>query len=638
MSAVREGARRAGRLPRRLARRVRRFVRSGPPSHRGLRAAGVVALGAGVLVGVVLTVWVGGRTVVTAVALEQAQGDLRHFAYQLSASQTPSSTALQRAVEGRTDLAASTAGDPVWRAAEHLPLVGPNLQSLRQTSQVLDRLVRSAGPVAKAAEGLSLKSLRPSTGIDLGPLQRMPKPYAAFDDAVGRAAAQAKDIRTAGTIGPLRDQVVELRSTLTSARPISTEVRKVLPLAYSILGGYSRRYYLLMFQNNAEERASGGNPAAIALLKVYKGKLTLDRQLNSSEFPHPFAKAVRSYGAEYDRIYGDHVGTYITNTTFTPDFPTTASLTRTMWQKVTGGTVDGVISFDPVALSYLLKATGPITLKGGDVIDSKNAVSYLLSDVYALHPNVKVQNQIFSSAAASIFSAVTRGQGGLTKYLAQVPRMVQEQRLKAWSVRDSEETLLLDSPLGTMLPADNTGKTVLGVYNNDDATSKMSYYMDDTVSVAARRCSATTPRYTVTTTVTNTLTPAKAKTVSDFVLAHQANIPFGGDRQWVQLYGPVGSKLIGVSVGKKKVVWGTDISAARNTNPDATGAGIRRPAVKGTLYGRPVGTVSITIPMGKTVTVRGVFAGGTALSTHVGVSHTPRVRAVPVTVASVPCD
>jgi hypothetical protein len=619
--------------------RLLAFVHGGPRGHVPVRAAGVTALAVGVLVGLVLAVWLSGRIVVTAVALDQAQGDLRHFAYQLSASQTPSSTALQRSVQGKVDLAASTAGDPVWRGAEHLPLLGPNLQSLRQTSQVLDGVVRSAGPLAEAAEGLSLKSLRPSTGIDLRPLQRMPKPYKRFDDAVGRAAVQAKAIRTAGTVGALHDQVTELQRTLIQARPASAEVRKALPLAYSILGGYSRRYYLLMFQNNAEERASGGNPAAIALLKVYKGRLSLDRQLNSSEFPHPFPKAVRSYGAQYDRIYGDHVGRYVTNTTFTPDFPTTASLTRTMWQKVTkGGTVDGVISFDPVALSYLLKATGPITLKGGDVIDSKNAVSYLLSDVYALHPNVKVQNQIFSSAAASIFGAVTRGQGGLTKYFAQVPRMLEEQRLKAWSVRASEQRLLMESPLGTMLPADNRPKTVLGVYNNDDATSKMSFYMDDRIAVSVRRCTAAVPRYTVATTVTNRLTAAKAKTVSDFVLAHQRDIPFGGDRQWVQLYGPVGSKLIGAFIDGKRVVWGTDITAEKNTNPEATGADIRRPAVKGRLYGRPVGTVSITIPAGKSVTVRGIFTGGTSPSATTAVSHTPRVRAVPVTVRSVPCE
>ena len=626
------------RLPSRGRAAARRFVDAAPAGQRRVRAVGVIAATAGIAFVLLAVVWVAGRTVVTVVALQQASGQLQTFRYRLVHSQTPSSTQLQRDVHARTSLAASTAGDPLWRVAEHVPLVGPNLRGLRETAQVLDPLVDAARPLAVAAEGVSLKSLRPSSGLPLEPLKAMPKPYARFDDALRQASTSARSISTAGLLPPLRDRVDQLRDGLTTATPISAEVRKVLPVLYSALGGTGRRYYLLMFQNNAEERASGGNPAVIALLKVNQGKLSLDLQLNSSEFPSPFPEAVRSYGAQYDKVYGSHVGRYITNTTFTPDFPTTASLTRTMWQKVTdGGPVDGVISFDPVALSYLLRATGPIELKGGDVLTSKNAVSYLLSDVYARHPNVKVQNQIFASAAASIFSAVTHGKGGITKYFEQLPRMLAEQRLKAWSIRDSEQALLLDSPLGTMLPADNADRTVLGVYNNDDATSKMSYYLNNTIEVSARACSAQTPRWTVSTTITNTLTKKAARSVSDFVLAHQRDIPFGGDRQWVQLYGPVGSKLIGAYVGKKKVVWGTDVLADRNTNPLATGIDIRRPAVQGRLYGRPVGTVSITIPATKSVTVRGIFEGGDAPSEKVGVSHTPRVRGVPVKVERVAC-
>ncbi len=620
----------------RLRDRLRRFVVDAPVGQGIVRAVALIALGAGVVVLLGSVLWVGGRAVATVVALSQAQGQLEQFRYRISASQTPSSTALQEDVRARTAFAAGAASDPLWRAAEGVPGIGPNLRGVREVSQVLDGLVAAAKPMAVAAEGLSLNSLKPSKGIDIEPLKRMPGPMRTLNAALVRGSAEADRVDTRDLAGPLVDQVVQLRQGLAAAKPISAEVTKVMPVLYSALGGSGRRYYLLMFQNNAEERASGGNPAVIAMLKVYKGRLSLDQQLNSSEFPRPFAEPVRTFGAQYQKIYGDYVGTYVTNTTFTPDFPTTARLVRAMWQRTAGGPVDGVISFDPVALSYLLRATGPIQLKGGDVITADNAVSYLLSDVYAKYSNVKVQNQIFASAAASIFSAVTKGQGGIAKYLEQLPLMLDQQRLKAFSIRESEQSLLMDSPLGTMLPADNAEKTVLGVYNNDDATSKMSYYLDDTIRVDASTCSAT-PRYTVTTTVTNTLDEQRAEVTSDFVLAHQKRIPFGGDRQWVQLYGPVGARLVDVFIDGRKVVWGTDIQYALNTNPDATGVDDRRPSVQGRLYGRPVGTVSIKIPMQQTVTVRGVFEGGTDPSETVGVSHTPRVRDVPVTIAKERC-
>ena len=75
-------------------------------------------------------------------------------------------------------------------------------------------------------------------------------------------------------------------------------------------------------------------------------------------------------------------------------------------------------------------------------------------------------------------------------YLDQLRPMIAEQRLKLWSRHDDEQAVIVASPVGLMMPADNRSATVLGVYNNDDATSKMSYYMDERISVSARRCGA----------------------------------------------------------------------------------------------------------------------------------------------------
>ena len=63
-------------------------------------------------------------------------------------------------------------------------------------------------------------------------------------------------------------------------------------------------------------------------------------------------------------------------------------------------------------------------------------------------------------------------------YLDQLRPMIEEQRLKVWSNQRDEQAVIVDSPVGLMMPADNRSATVLGVYNNDNAASKMSYYMD----------------------------------------------------------------------------------------------------------------------------------------------------------------
>ena len=111
----------------------------------------------------------------------------------------------------------------------------------------------------------------------------------------------------------------------------------------------------------------------------------------------------------------------------------------------------------------------------------------------------------------------------------------------------------------------------------------------------------------------------------------------GGDRQWVQFYGPVGSKLKAVYIDGEKVVWSTNFSFKFNTNYNATGQLDHRPAVKGTMYDRPVGSVSIKMGPSESVDVKAVFTGGTDNSRTVEVSHTPKVRPVPVEITAAKC-
>jgi hypothetical protein len=617
----------------------RRPPRRRTPQRRARRIAttvGVVALCVGVVSAVLLTLYVGNRALVAKDALESAQGRLTAFRSALGQPGAPSTTELAAALRRDTAKAAQQVDDPVWSAFERIPVLGSNLTAFRQTADLVDALVRDGiTPVATAADGLSVDSLKPVDGrLDIAPLQDLTPAVAELDDAITAADASARAIDTSEVVPQLQAPIEQVRSMLGEAAPVTHELRKVMPVLYPALGGEGTRHYLLLFQNNAEERASGGNPASMVMLVVQDGKVSLSTQASTADF-NRFKYVPLQWDGDWGRIYGPHTAGYLSNITMTPDFPEVAQMARAMWQKKIGGKVDGVLSFDPVALSYLLRATGPITLATGEQLTSDNAVQYLLSDVYARYTDPTVQDAVFASAAQSVFAAVTNGQGSMTGYIEQLQPMLDEQRLKAWSVREDEQALLQGSPAGNMLPDDDAEATTFGVYNNDDATSKMSYYMDSTIDVTARSCR--TPQYTVSTTVTNTLQPSQVAGLTQYVLANQDRVAPGADRQRVVLYGPVGARLKHVWIGGKKVTFGTNENWRLNTVPDATGMDDHRPAVDGVLKGRPVASVSITAGAGEHVTVKAVFTGGTGDSGELAVSHTPKVREVPVTIAREAC-
>ena len=60
------------------------------------------------------------------------------------------------------------------------------------------------------------------------------------------------------------------------------------------------------------------------------------------------------------------------------------------------GTVDGVLSVDPVFLQQLLKVTGSVTLTDGTVLTGDNAAQILLNQTYIDKPTEKEQNVFFT--------------------------------------------------------------------------------------------------------------------------------------------------------------------------------------------------------------------------------------------------
>ena len=125
----------------------------------------------------------------------------------------------------------------------------------------------------------------------------------------------------------------------------------------------------MLFENNAEIRATGGLPGPYAVIGPPKGRISLTRQgaggPTSRSSPHPSS----SQSSAERQIYDDQIARYFVDTNFTPEFSRTAVLAREMWRQHTGQRIDGVVSVDAVSMSYLLRATGPVKVPDGIELD-----------------------------------------------------------------------------------------------------------------------------------------------------------------------------------------------------------------------------------------------------------------------------
>jgi hypothetical protein len=220
-----------------------------------------------------------------------------------------------------------------------------------------------------------------------------------------------------------------------------------------------------------------------------------------------------------------------------------------MWKRQFGVEADGVVSIDPVALSYLLRATGPITLPTGDVLTADNAVQLLLSDAYARYTNPADQDKFFAAAAASVFSAVSSGNADPIALITALAQAGSEHRVLVWSAHADDQAVLADTTLAGGLPVSDASATRFGVYLNDGTGAKMGTYLDMKVDLGQTTCRKDErPSYGVTVTLTNTAPADAATTLTDYVTGGEVfGVPRGNVKTLISAYGAPGMQNLGMT-------------------------------------------------------------------------------------------
>lgn len=378
---------------------------------RGNRARTVLWIVLAVVLLLILAVaWVGVRGVLAKGHLENAVADVGTLRSQLGSGDTDGALKTASHLQDEAGAARSLTADPIWGASQYVPFFGTNLRAVRQVSVVVDDIATGAiKPVSGVVGEVGTDSFAPKDGkVDLEPLVRAQAPVQQAATTIDKAKQDADAIDVSGTLSPVTSAVDQLRNALQTVSSQVDVANRVVQLAPAMLGRDGDRRYLLLFQNNAELRAGGGIPGAVALLNVQDGGIALQDQRSGSSFG-PYPESVLPLDDGTKGLYGDITGRYMQDVTLTPRFDVSATLAREMWKRETGTEVDGVLAMDPVTLGYLLQATGPVQLPTGDTLNSDNAVPLLLNEVYARYPNPAVQDAFFASAASSVFQKISSG-------------------------------------------------------------------------------------------------------------------------------------------------------------------------------------------------------------------------------------
>jgi len=385
---------------------------------------------------------------------------------------------------------------PIWRASEVLPVVGDDLRAVRLVAGAADPLIAD---VAAPLLEFDIASIGPTDGAlnveavaELGKKIEQVAPIAEQTNI--RLIAEGLDVD--GLLPPLRGPVEQVTDGLSTFADAMRRLAILSPQLSTMLGGEGPQNYLVLVQNTAEMRTLGGNPGSMMMLTVDHGSMEITQSASQADVnsgrPDPVSPLTESTNA----LYTDRVGRYIQDTTMTPDFAQTAHLARAFWSETLGDPGDSVIAIDPVLLSYMLKATGPVELEDGTTLNSDNVVSELLSKVYERYPlnygpDLEAQDAFFAMAAGSIFGQLTNSQGDFFSLIQQLVKGYGEGRVLYAPTDGTEAKAVSGTRFGGPLTAQsNARETQLGVFVNDNTEGKLDYYTDMSVAVASDVCTA----------------------------------------------------------------------------------------------------------------------------------------------------
>lgn len=478
-----------------------------------------------------------------------------------------------------------------WTVAASLPLIGTPFETTKQITDVVAGLATEIlVPAAEMGSTVSPEEMMAGNRVDLQLLRIEEPRLRKIAESAALLDRQAQEIAAPAYIGFVRDARVQIQGQVSRLEQLLGSVALAARLAPSMMGADGPRSYLMAFQTNAEARGTGGLVGAFAVLRFDNGAPALDSLTTNLELQD--AKAAINLGPEFDKAY-EWTRPYLDfrNSNLSPHFPYPAQIWRSMWQEKSGMAVDGVIAIDPVALSYLLAAVGPVTMPDGEVINAENVVELTQATVYRRFPEAKDQEarkEYLQSIAREIARKATEGVPAPQALLEALGKAVGEGRISVWVANPADQELLEATPLAHVVPDDDAPYAQV-VINNLSGT-KMDYYLKREIEYQADGCDGDMRNSTITVRLTNTAT---ATSVPPY---------YAETTVWPSQYygGPVLNHYFKVEVPPGTMIYSVRLIATKNSSlMSVTSNGERISALRQVDRGHPSFEVQVAIPPGQ---------------------------------------
>lgn len=444
-----------------------------------------------------------------------------------------------------------------WNISAALPWLGSPFKTGQQISDVVLALTADVlTPTADAGTTVAPNRLLADGRLDVVALRREEPALSKIAADAARINAEAKAISDPRYLTVVGDARSQLQAQTSDIAQLLGNTALAAKLAPSMMGADGPRSYFMAFQTNAEARGTGGLLGGFGVLRFDNGQPSVDTLGTNTDLNKPFYPI--SIDLEFQQQYGfTNPTTDYRNSNQSAHFPWAAQSWKSMWEQQTGMKIDGVIAIDPVVLSYILGATGPVVMPDGETVTENNVVELTESTLYARFPTDQAaRKQYLQDIATEVVKKLTKPVESPRKLLQALGRAVSERRISVWSSSPSDQKLLEETPLAHVIPDDPAPYAEVVI--NNLGGNKMDYYLDRDIEYVADGCDGDTRLSTVTVRLTNKLAdpsglPDYVAGKLGFIPGLAENLPRGAMLTSVRLLATKDAQIISALVNGKRV-------------------------------------------------------------------------------------
>lgn len=529
--------------------RIRRRSRVKPSNRRRNIIAGSSAF---VLVVVAFGAWMGYSAITTKGNLEAARDHAQSTKTALLAGDTEAAEQSAADADKYASLAYSETQSFPWSIASAIPVLGSPFETTKQMTDVVHGLTNDVLlPAVDAGTALAPGELIQSGGrIALEPLREAAPVLDQTAASAAELSTRAAAVPEAGFMGAVNDARTSLVDQTTELTNLLENTALAARVAPTMLGADGPRNYFIGFQTNAEARGTGGLLGGYGVVRVDDGAARVDTLGSNSELS--MDNSPIDLGPDFATLYGmSRPTTDFRNSNLSSHFPYAAQIWQSLWkQESNGEVVDGAIAIDPIALSYILKVVGSVTMPDGEKVTADNVVELTESTAYIrFADDNNARKEYLQTIAALVVDKMTGNISSASALLDALGRGVSEGRIAVWSSNPIEQELLATTPLGHTVPTDEA--PFAGVVINNQAGNKLDYYLTRSITYSADSCQGDTRTSKVTVSLTNNTPAGDLPDYVDGMVANPKNLPQGTNMAAVSLLATQGAKLESVAVGGK---------------------------------------------------------------------------------------